>query len=86
MNNFIQTKIDPSMKFIIPPIQEERVHELLADLNEHKTTSLDGVLAKLLRLVSPVITRSITKIIVTHGVPQGSTQYLEYPLIHYFYE
>ncbi len=54
--------MSPSTKFSIPPIQEERVHELLADLDEHKTTGLDGVSAKLLRLASPVITRLITKI------------------------
>ncbi len=65
MSNFIQTKIAPSTKFSIPPIQEERVREILADLDEHKTTGLDGVSAKLLRLASPFITRSITKILNT---------------------
>ncbi len=65
LSNFIQTKIAPSTQFSFPPIQEERVHELLADLDEHKTTGLDGVSAKLLRLSSPVITRSITKILNT---------------------
>ncbi len=61
LSNFIETKIAPSTEFSIPPIQEERVHELLADLDENKTTGLDGVSDKLLRLASPVITRSITK-------------------------
>ncbi len=46
-------------------MQEERVHELLADLDEHKITGLDGVSVKHLRLASPVITRSITKILST---------------------
>ncbi len=57
LSNFIQTNIAPSTKFSIPPIQEERVHELLADLDEHKITGLDGVSAKFLRLALPVITR-----------------------------
>ncbi len=48
LSNFIQTKITQSTKFSIPPIQEERVHEVLADLDEHKTTGLDGISAKLL--------------------------------------
>ncbi len=65
MSNFIQSKIAPSTKFSIPPIQEEGVHELLADLDKHKMTGLDGVSAKLLRLASSVITRSITKILKT---------------------
>ncbi len=65
LSNFIQTKIAPSMTFSIPPIQEERVHELLTDLYEHKMTGLDGVSAKRLRLASPVITRLITKLINT---------------------
>ncbi len=43
----------------------KRVHELVADLDEHKTTGLDGVSAKLLRLASPVIARSFTKILNT---------------------
>ncbi len=63
MSNFIQTKIVHSTEFNIPYIQEERVHELLADLDEHRTTGLNGVSAKLLRLESPIITRSITKIL-----------------------
>ncbi len=54
-----------SSKFSIPLIQEERIHEQLADLDEHKTKGLDGVSAKLLRLASPVITRSITNILNT---------------------
>ncbi len=57
LSNFILTKIYPSKKFSIPLIQELRVHELLADLDEPKTTGIDGVSAKLLKLASPVITR-----------------------------
>ncbi len=53
------------MKFSIPSIQQERVHELRSDLDEHKTTGLDGVSAKLLRLASLILTRSITKILNT---------------------
>ncbi len=63
LSNFIQIKISPSTKCSIPPIQEERVHEVLTDLDEHKTTGLGGISAELLRLASPVITRSITKIL-----------------------
>ncbi len=38
LSNFIHTKTKPSMKSSIPPYTRGRVHELLADLNEHKTT------------------------------------------------
>ncbi len=45
--------------------KKEFMNYIHADLDVHKTTGLDGVSAKLLRLASPVITRSITKILNT---------------------
>ena len=63
LKNFVQTKIGPDIKFSIPLIPEDTVIELLSNLDVHKTTGLDGVSAKYLKLAAPVLSRSITSIL-----------------------
>ncbi len=59
--NFVQSKIDPNEKYSIPLITEDKVTKLLANLEENKSTGLDGVSAKLLWLSVPVLSKTITR-------------------------
>ncbi len=62
LKSFAKSQIDPSNKFSIPLIIEEEVKKLIANLKENKTTGLDGVTAKLVRLTVPVLTKTVTNI------------------------
>ncbi len=51
-------------KCSIPLITEDKVTKLLANLEENKATGLDGVSAKLLQLLSPVLSKTITRLLI----------------------
>ncbi len=54
LRNFVKSKIEPSDMFGIPIMSEDQVLNFLGVLDETKTTGMDGVSAKLLKMSAPV--------------------------------
>ena len=63
LKQYIESKLQNTTKFTIPPIPEERVLELLVSLNEKKATGLDGISNKILKISAPVLANTVTKIL-----------------------
>jgi hypothetical protein len=63
LSKFVQSKIHSSVSYKIPLMEEEKVSKLLSNLDVTKSTGIDGVSAKLLKLGASVLTKSITTIL-----------------------
>ncbi len=61
LRNFVKSKIEPSDMFSIPIMSEDQVLKFLGDLDETKTTGMDGVSAKLLKMAAHVLAKPLTK-------------------------
>ena len=62
LKEHIDTKIPSNVSFELPYITESFVYKFLSILDVSKSTGLDGIGPRLLKLSSSVITRSITYI------------------------
>ena len=62
LKEHIDTKVPSSVSFELPHITESFVYNFLLTLDVSKSTGLDGIGPRLLKLSSSVITRSITYI------------------------
>lgn len=60
LNDYINSKVPDNVVFDLPDIDENFVHRFLSSLDTTKATGLDGIGAKLLKLSSGVISKSIT--------------------------
>ncbi len=62
LRNFVKSKSEPSDMFSIPIMSEDQVLKCLGDLDETKTTGMDGVSAKLLKMAVNVLPKPLTNI------------------------
>ena len=62
LKEHIDTKIPSNVSFELPYITESFVYKLLSILDVSKSTGLDGIGSRLLKLCSSIITKSITYI------------------------
>lgn len=63
LKNHIESKIPENVLFELPEIDETFVFKFLSSLDISKATGLDGIGPRLLKLSSPVITKSITFVV-----------------------
>ena len=63
LKEFISTKIPENVNFDLPQVNENFVHTFLSTLDVSKSTGLDGIGLRLLKLSSGVITKSLTVIV-----------------------
>lgn len=61
LKNFVRTKIDSTVQFNIPPIDESFVHKELLSLDTKKAVGIDGIAAKLLKAAASIISKPLTK-------------------------
>ncbi len=60
---FVKLKREPSDKFSILIMSEDQVLKFHGDLDETKTTGMDGVSAKLLKMAANVLAKLLTNIL-----------------------
>ena len=63
LSSFIASKMSSLDKFIIEPVTQDQVKNLIRKLNINKSSGLDEISPKLLRLSSELVTPSLTQII-----------------------
>ena len=63
LSNFVRSRKDESAAFPIPPIAEADVFGYLLKIDSNKSTGVDGISSRMLKLAAPIIAPSITKLI-----------------------
>ena len=63
LSNFVRSWKDESAAFSIPPITEADVVGYLLKIDSNKSTGVDGISSRMLKLAAPIIAPSITKLI-----------------------
>ena len=63
MSNFVRSRKDESAAFSIPPIAEADVVGYLLKIDSNKSTGVDGISSRMLKLAASIIAPSITKLI-----------------------
>ena len=63
LSNFVRSRKDESAAFSIPPIAEADVVGYLLKIDSNKSTGVDGISSRMLKLAASVIAPSITKLI-----------------------
>ncbi len=63
LRNSVKIKSEPSDMFSIPIMSEDQVLKFLGDLDETKTTGMDGVSAKLLKMAAHLLAKPLTNIL-----------------------
>ena len=67
LREFCNERISQDTKFIIPPIQKEKVFKFLSNIDINKATGLDMIGPRLLKLAAPLISDEIT-FICNHSI------------------
>ena len=71
LKEFIDSKLPTTVQLTIPPVSQDYVFESLSKLDPQKSTGLDGVSSKILKLSATVIASRLTSIFkrsITTGV------------------
>ena len=63
LSNFVRSRKDESAAFSIPPIAEADVVGYLLKIDSNKSTGVDGISSRMLKLAASIIAPSITKLI-----------------------
>ena len=63
LSNFVTSRKDESAAFSIPPIPEADVVGYLLKIDSNKSTGVDGISSRMLKLAASIIAPSITKLI-----------------------
>ena len=63
LSNFVRSRIDGSVTFSIPSITEIDVIGFLLKIDSNKSTGIDGISSRMLKLAAPIIAPSIAKLI-----------------------
>ena len=63
LRTFVASRIDKDVKFTIPPMTTKHVLGILKDIQANKSTGIDNIGAKILKIAAPALAPSITKII-----------------------
>ena len=63
LSNFLRSRKDESAAFSIPPIAEADVVGYLLKIDSNKSTGVDGISSRMLKLAASIIAPSITKLI-----------------------
>ena len=63
LRTFVASRIDKDVKFTIPPMTTKNVLNILKDIQANKSTGIDNIGAKILKIAAPALAPSITKII-----------------------
>ena len=63
LDNYVKSKLPINTEFVNPPANEIFVNKFLSDLNANKSTGIDNIGPKILKLSANVITPSLTFII-----------------------
>ena len=62
LKNFVNSKLPDDAVLTIPPISCDYVLKSLTELDPHKSTGLDGLSSKILKMSAPVIANPLTSI------------------------
>ena len=63
LRNFVRSRIDESVTFSIQSITETDVIGFLLKIDSNKSTGIDGISSRMLKLAAPIIARSLAKLI-----------------------
>ena len=63
LHNFVRSRIDESVTFSIPSITETDVIGFLLKIDSNKSTSIDGISSRMLKLAALIIAPSLAKLI-----------------------
>lgn len=63
LHNFVRSRIDESVTFSIPSITETDVIGFLLKIDSNKSTGIDGISSRMLKLAAPIIAPSLAKLI-----------------------
>ena len=63
LSNFVRSRKDESAAFSIPPIAEADVVGYLLKIDSNKSTGIDGISSRMLKLAAPIFAPSIIKLI-----------------------
>ena len=63
LGNFVRSRIDESVTFSIPSITETDVIGFLLKIDSNKSTGIDGISSRMLKLAAPIIAPSLAKLI-----------------------
>ena len=63
LSNFVRSRKDESAAFSIPPIAEADVVGYLLKIDSNKSTGVDDITSRMLKLAAPIIAPSITNLI-----------------------
>ena len=63
LSNFARSRKDESAAFLIPPVTEADVVGYFLKIDSNKSTGVDDITSRMLKLAAPIIAPSITKLI-----------------------